>query len=106
MDFTTRDALTIIGILGGLVTVYSNLDRRVTRLEAMNHRMSVVEQAVLQLAGKAGASGEALAGVQATVEGLIGRVTSLEGAVEAGIGEVLTLLRTRVPGDRRHGGEA
>lgn len=101
-----REILAALGLVGAIVGVWVTLDRRVTRLEAMNHRMTVVETAVLQLAGKTGDSGEALARVQATVDGLVGRVESLEGEVQSGIGQVLALLRTRVPGDRRQGGES
>lgn len=102
-----REIIAVLGISLALLTtilgVWLALDRRVTRLEAMNHRMTVVETAVLQLAGKAGASAEALSGIEATVAGLSARVGALEASVESGIGEVLSLLRTRVPGDRRRG---
>lgn len=102
-----REAIAVVGIMLGLFTtivgVWVTLDRRVTRLESMNHRMTTVESAVLQLAGKVGTSGEALAGIQSTVTGLVGRVESLEGAFQSGIDEVLNLLRKR---DRRQGTES
>lgn len=82
-----REALTIAGGVFGLVGVYVALDRRVTRMEAIEHRVQTMEAAVLTLTNKASTLGEGLARVAAQLE-------ALSSTVEGGIEQVLAELRS------------
>lgn len=90
-----REVLALIGMASGLVGVYVALDRRVTRMESIEHRVVTLETAVLALGTKVGSSGEAMARMTAELEAQGVRILALEGAVQQGIAQVLAEIRAR-----------
>lgn len=97
MDITTRDVLTVLGLIFMGTGVYVAIVQRVTRMEALQHRVETLEDRTDALEERGGRSGEALARMAAQLEAQGLRILALEGAVRDGIGEVLEELRARRP---------
>lgn len=101
MDITTRDVVSLLGLLGMGAGVYVAIVQRVTRMEALVHRVEQVEDDVADLQRKGGELGEALATLTSDLRHASMRIGALESTVSSGIAQVLEELRKRVPGDRR-----
>lgn len=98
MDLTVRDLFTALGMLFMGTGVYVALDRRVTRMEAIEHRVETIEKAFAAMQETATDAGKDIARMAAEMEAMGQRILTLEGTVTTGIGQVLTELRAQRPG--------
>lgn len=100
MDITTRDVVSVLGLLFMGASVYVAIVQRVTRMEALVHRVEAVEDKVHDLEQLGASAGNSLASIAATMKAYEKRIEALEETVHSGIAEVLEAIKAKA-GDRR-----
>lgn len=106
LDFTVRDLLYAAAFVGGLGRLWLVMDRRVTRLEAVNEQLDDLCDRTASLERYRETNGREVGEIAQNVADVSRRVGSLEEQVKDGFKDVLASLgevKGRLAHDRRGG---